>query len=356
MLLTTVISFASMFREFTNLSALFMGGRMTFYMVDMIRILAIACLILSILSIVYMAFLKKLKKWLPIAVSIVIAVMLILSIFSGRPHLIVIYSILLIGLILLAKLNWKLKAILAIVVIFVGLLFSSGYMQNNQQQESREPQTSGAVGLEYKSCDPEDFTKQDAYYFPIFAKDDSPEYCRPRSDRLCHSDMCYTKYFRYATWRKNPQLCEKLNQSIEEFWKNKCFYEVSFFQFDRNICNKLSNDQHKAGCLMQAENTEGVNGLDRALYYAKNWFKVCSDDPTLSYRHDLERPPPPTKKEVAECEIRILDYLKNNYEKRCNDKFCDYFRVFDKDNISSCEIVEDYKNSCLNTFYGLREN
>src|SRR3989338_7056792 len=61
--------------------------------------------LLGIINAVFLAILFKLKEWTFVTVCGIIGIMLILSIFSGRPHLIVLYSISLGSLILLINKN-----------------------------------------------------------------------------------------------------------------------------------------------------------------------------------------------------------------------------------------------------------
>ncbi|MEA2038114.1 MAG: hypothetical protein U9O94_11505 [Nanoarchaeota archaeon] len=241
---------------------------------------------------------------------------------------------------------------LCIIILLAGC--SQNNIQNIPSNTNKVTQTK-SISTEdtYNSCSQEDFSKGDAFYFPIFSKDNSPTYCRPNQERSCYSDMCYTKYLRYAGWKKDVALCEKLDSSVEDSWKDKCIYEVSFFVFDRSVCNKITNEQLKLACLMSKEGTDGTNNLDRALYYAKTWFERCSRDPTLEYEHSLDKGALPTQKQKVECQIKILDYLKKNYEKECSDKFCDYFNSFNPQDISSCEIVPEYTDECVITLiYG----
>ncbi|MEA2038115.1 MAG: hypothetical protein U9O94_11510 [Nanoarchaeota archaeon] len=99
LIIIIAISIASLFRDFLSLTYLFVGGRTTFYMTDTIRLL-------GFVNIIFTAFLFKLKKWSFFAVSGILGIMLLLSIFSGRPHLIAIYLISLGVLILLIKKKW----------------------------------------------------------------------------------------------------------------------------------------------------------------------------------------------------------------------------------------------------------
>jgi len=94
------VSIASLFENFLSLTYLFMGNRTTFYMMDTIKLLGFA-------TIFFTGFLFKYKKWSFFAVSGTLTLMLLLSILSGRPHLIGIYFITLGVLLLLIKIEWR---------------------------------------------------------------------------------------------------------------------------------------------------------------------------------------------------------------------------------------------------------
>ena len=89
LLLILVVSILSMFSKFLALTYMFIGGRATMYMLDIVTIL-------GILNIIFVISLFFNKKWAFFALSGSLIIMTLFTLFSGRLHMVFLYFILLV--------------------------------------------------------------------------------------------------------------------------------------------------------------------------------------------------------------------------------------------------------------------